>query len=150
MPHITYKNTYSDKPTHIVTKAVVHCNGKHMQVNALWDTGASHTHITEDVINAFELTSHGEINTLSHTGESISQKYKIDVELSNLIIVNDIIALSTPNIIYKGDEVGLLVGMDIIRLGNFCIDNTGENTIFTFTLLSDEIDNDILIETNLF
>lgn len=74
MNYITYENTYSGKVKHIITEAIICYNGKHMNTIALWDTGASRTHITEDIVDAFEIQALGEVNTRSHYGDTTSQK----------------------------------------------------------------------------
>ena len=149
MNYITYKNVYSETHDHIITKAIICFEDKHMETVALWDTGAAHSHISEDVISAFNLKSCGEMSMSSHTGQSFSKEYVIDIELPSMAMIKNITVLSTANARYRGYDIGLIIGMDIIQLGDFRIDNTGETPVFTFRHSCDG-NEDVLIETELF
>ena len=121
-----------------------------MHTVALWDTGASRTHISNDVVNLFELESIGTVNANSHHGVVKTKYYRVSITLPTGGIINDIIVNSTHNFKVNDNDIGVLIGMDIIQCGNFHIDSLGEKTIFTFTHPLDNIDEDTLIETELF
>lgn len=148
---ITYKNTYSSIVTHIITEVTVHYNGKHMTTLALWDTGASRTHISQTLIDTMDISSlSGEIKTLSHGGTVISKKYKVDITLPTKGMIKDITVFDTTDIQIAGEDINVLIGMDIISCGDFHIDSTGDKPIFTFRHPSLDVSEDLFIETELF
>lgn len=150
MNYITYKNTYSKNITHIITKAHIVCNGKTMETIALWDTGAANTHITQNIIDTFELKSSKVVDTISHGGNVPCKKYIVGIILPTNGKIEDITVLSTTNMEYMGYDIGLVIGMDIINCGDFYIEHVNNKTIFAFRHPSEDIDNEIFIETNLF
>lgn len=150
MNYITYKNTYSKSATHIVTNVCVECDGKTIETIALWDTGAARTHITETIIKKWELPSIGTVSTISHGGNVLCEKYKVTIILPTNGKIKDITVLSTTNAKYMGEEIGIIIGMDIIQCGDFHIDHEDGKTTFTFHHPVEDIDDEILIETNLF
>lgn len=149
MHYITYQNTYKNGTKYILTEATIYYNGKNMRTVALWDTGATQTHITEDVINAFDCEIIGEDESYCHTGIASFTKHKIDIGLPSGCIIKDVYVASTANIPYKKYDIGLLIGMDIIRLGNFHFDCINNKMLFSFTHQYDG-DEDKLIKTKLF
>lgn len=150
MNYITYKNTYSKNITHIVTKSRIMYNEKNMETIALWDTGATHTHITKNIIDVLELKSSKSVSTISHGGNVLCEKYKVTIILPTNGKIKDITVLSTTNAEYMGEEIGIIIGMDIIQCGDFHIDHEDNKTVFTFRHHVEDIDDEILIETNLF
>lgn len=150
MNYITYKNTYSENVDHIITDIYVVCDDKTIKTIALWDTGAARTHITENIVKKLKLRSIGSVNTLSHGGNVSSEKYVITLILPTNGQVEDITVLSTTNAKYKGYDIGVIIGMDIIQCGDFHIDHINNKTVFTFRHLSGDADDEVLIETNLF
>lgn len=149
MHHITYRNTYTKGTRYILTEAIIHYNNKNMRTVALWDTGAYRSHITEDVINAFDCEVIGDDTSYCHSGLYTATKHKIDIEFPIGYTIKNVTVASTANITYKDYDIGLLIGMDIIRLGDFHFECSGENMVFTFRLPYDG-NEDKLIETELF
>ena len=150
MGYITYKNTYHSSINHIITNVTVVHNGINYNTIALWDTGAQHTHISQHVIEALNLVSFGETNTIAHSGAVSAKKYKISIILPTNGLVNDITVLSATNLKMYDIDIGVIIGMDIIKCGDFHIDNIEDRIIFTFRHWSNNIDEDEIIETELF
>lgn len=102
-----------------------------LQFNALWDTGATVSAISTNVVEALRLTSFSMGKVYHAQGESDTNKYKINMLLPNRI------ALSTMTVLegkLKGCDV--LIGMDIISLGDFAITNRDGKTLFSFQIPS--------------
>lgn len=102
---------------------------KGVQVNALWDTGATNTVITKNVIDQLGLKPVGKTKTYHANGESI-----VDVYYINLMLPNK---LGRPFLkvtvgVLTGFDV--LIGMDIIGDGEFSITHKDNKSIFTFSL----------------
>ena len=72
------------------------------------------------------------------SGEIMLPIYVIDILLRNNVLVKDVLVM--------GSEIGsqgidLLIGMDIIGMGDFAVTNFNGNTVFSFRIPSiEEID----------
>ncbi|MCQ2203518.1 MAG: retroviral-like aspartic protease family protein [Bacteroidales bacterium] len=92
--------------------------------NALWDTGAQVTVISEKVVKSLGLKPYGKGIVLGIGGESSVDTYHIHVLLPNGFLAYDVEA-------YCSDiDNDILIGMDIINLTDFIITNTDGNTNF--------------------
>ena len=95
---------------------------------ALWDTGATGSGISVKVVNELGLSIIGK-SIVSHVqGEAISSRYLVNIILPNNIGASEVGV--TEAILDK--DIDVLIGMDIITLGDFTISNNGGRTHFTF------------------
>lgn len=115
----------------IETPAVVIANGKKVNVIAVWDTGSTHTAITPCVANELGAPLHGGVN--AHTmGGYVNHKFcTVSLELGGYIRVTGDI-LCSPSSLSSDGRIGLIIGMDIISLGDFSIKSRSGKTIMTF------------------
>ena len=103
--------------------------------NAIWDTGASRTCISYEVVKSLNLTPIGKQDILTPSGLFTSNTYLVDIILLNNVTV--------PNVLVQDAEIGaqgisILIGMDIIGLGDFSVSNYNGKTVFTFRTPSQE------------
>lgn len=96
---------------------------------ALWDTGATNSCISKEIAQQLGLVSTGFRNVQTPSGEGLCSTYLVDVVLPNHVTIQDVVVCST--------EIGsqgfdMLVGMDIILLGDFVITNKDKQTVFSF------------------
>lgn len=102
------------------------------QVTALWDTGATNTVITPQVVQEFKLTPTGITEV-----RGVNSVKKVNTYIINLMLPNNVII---PNLNVSesdlGGDIDVLIGMDIIQLGDFNISNAGNKTTFTYCLPS--------------
>ena len=106
---------------------------------AIWDTGATHSAITQKVVDQCELKPTGRV-LMNHAGNE-ERAEETDQYVVNLALPNKVIVEAVE--VSRGGFVGgdVLIGMDIITLGDFAITNTKERTKFTFQVPSQtEID----------
>ena len=107
-------------------------------VYAIWDTGASQTVITHRLMSQLNLIP---IDTKVVHG--INSKQTVDVVAITIKLPN---GLLIPDIrVFVCDippPIDMLIGMDIIQLGDFYISNTGNCTLFSFVIppLPEQID----------
>ena len=87
--------------------------------NAIWDTGASGTVITQKIVDALGLKPTGMVRTLHAQGESMAEVFLISLRFPNSVGFNSIRV--TKGIL--GDDLHALIGMDIIASGDFSITN---------------------------
>lgn len=105
---------------------------KHKTFQAIWDTGATHSVITQAVVDACGLKATG--MKLVH---GVLSTDDAETFLVNLLLPN---AVQFVNIeVTLGKLVGgaeMLLGMDIITHGDFSITNVGGETVFSFRVPS--------------
>lgn len=104
---------------------------KFFKLSGIWDTGATNSVITKSAAQKCGLIPVGMENLSGVTGSLLVPAYFITVELPNDIEMN-------LRVIEGEDCIGcdILVGMDIISKGDFCVTNKDDNTIFTFRVPS--------------
>lgn len=95
----------------------------------LWDTGASSTCISERLANELGLVQVGIARTLTANGISDTKTYLVNILFPNQIQI-PMVMVSEANL--QGFDV--LIGMDVITLGEFSIKNVGGNTEFSFNI----------------
>ncbi|HBP90867.1 MAG TPA: hypothetical protein DD706_24635 [Nitrospiraceae bacterium] len=98
---------------------------------AIWDTGATNTVITKKVASDLGLKPSGIAEVTGVHGRCQVHTYLINVYLPNGV------AFSAVKV-SEGEFVGgdVLIGMDIIRSGDFAITNFDKKTVFTFRVPS--------------
>ena len=101
---------------------------------AIWDTGATNSVITQKVVQECGLNpiSIAKVNTAG--GETLSNVYLTSIRLPNKVLIPQIRV--TEGTIVGDAEV--LIGMDIINMGDFAVTNKEGKTNFTFRMPSVE------------
>jgi len=101
---------------------------------AIWDTGASHSVITQPVIAGLGLSPTGMSQVRNAHGETTTEVFFVAIGLPNHVCV--------PGVrVTKGDlgaGAEMLIGMDIIGLGDFAVTNHQNQTVMTFRMPSSE------------
>lgn len=95
--------------------------------SALWDTGATHSVISENVVNTLRLKQEGFIPIVHVNGEDIAPVYHIFLGLPN--------GIGFPMLNIAGTQLtgfDILIGMDIINRGDFAVSNRNRKTMFSF------------------
>lgn len=97
----------------------------------LWDTGASKSAVSLKVVKELGLLSVGEETISTSNGVNTFNNYLIDVTLPNNIKITNVFVTGS-----DFEDVDMLIGMDIISLGDFSITNVNNATTFTFRIPS--------------
>lgn len=93
----------------------------------VWDTGATMTVISQHIVDQLELKDViDEVDTHSADGPGKAEAYYVDVGLPNAVGFE---SLKVIKMKIAGD---LLIGMDIIGAGDFCLTNVDGETVLTF------------------
>lgn len=106
---------------------------KEVQVDAIWDTGATNTSISQEVAKKLNLQPIGKAPVVSAGTKYISNIYKVDILLPQKVTVVDLRVTEALSI----NESEILIGMDIIALGDFSITNAGGKTCCSFRMPPD-------------
>ena len=98
---------------------------------ATWDTGATNTMVSQNVVDKCELISTGVVKVGTAGGIVEANTYVIDLVLpDNMIIPNLNVTCG------KLNDTDVLIGMDIIQRGDFAVSNFNSETKFTFRIPS--------------
>ncbi len=112
---------------------------------AIWDTGATHSAITKKVVNDLNLQPTG-VREIRHAGgKEIKNTYLVNISLPDEVMVGQVrvteVQLIPDDNVSDDKQPQLLIGMDIIGLGDFAVTNTNGKTTFSFRIPSvQEID----------
>ena len=112
---------------------------------AIWDTGATNSAITKKVADNLGLKPTGVTEVRHAKGVSSTNTYLVNIFLPNTVMVGQV-RVTEVDLISDGnvaDEMKpqLLIGMDIIGLGDFAVTNYGGKTTLSFHMPSvEEID----------
>ncbi len=105
-------------------------NPKVEKFTAIWDTGATKSVITHDVVERLGLIASGKTNLHGVAGSiENADAYLVTFILPNKLEVNGVRVVKVPQIAGKAD---ILIGMDIITLGDFSVTNVSGKTVFSF------------------
>ncbi|MCL2261071.1 MAG: retroviral-like aspartic protease family protein [Fibromonadales bacterium] len=102
-----------------------------MQFNALWDTGAEGSVISERVVQMLGLEPTGKARVHHANGESIVNTYSVYILLPNKVVFY--IPMATEGVLTVTD---VLIGMDIISRGDFTITAPENKTKLSFQIPS--------------
>lgn len=112
---------------------------------AIWDTGATHSAITKNVVDDLKLQPTGVRETRHAGGKSSNNTYLVNIALPNKVMVPHVrvteVQLIPDDNVSDDKQPQLLIGMDIIGLGDFAVTNANNKTTFSFRIPSvEEID----------
>ena len=146
--HHAFTITYSHIMRELMTPAMVSnyfVPSNSIKVkNALWDTGATGTGINVSLAHKLDLEPTGRNTVRGAHGTKVVDIYTIDLQLDNAVFKKIPVAG-----LELGDKTDIIVGMDIIMLGDFAISNAHGKTTFTYAIppFNDKIDFVDKVET---
>lgn len=104
------------------------------EYEAIWDTGASGTVITEKVVRECGLKTTGVADVHTAKGKMKSDTFLVDVWLPNRVTISNVLVTLGE----LADNKDVLIGMNIINAGDFGVSNYQGKTVFTFRIPSVE------------
>lgn len=114
---------------------------KSMTAIALWDTGATGTCISYEVVKHLGLKPTGKKNIQTPSGKKEVFTYLVSVTLPNDVVIPDVEVCDST----IGDQgIGMLIGMDIITRGDFAVSNYEGKTVYSFRVPSITITDYVL------
>lgn len=101
---------------------------------AVWDTGAMGSAIVRPLAQQLHLDEIGQKQVHGVTGCEICTRYLVSLHLPNQVVIPEL------EISDCGGDIGcdILIGMDVISLGDFAVSNFNGHTTFTFRMPSVE------------
>jgi predicted aspartyl protease len=134
--HRAFKVEYPGIVREIFTKIHIHLasslGGTHSDFKdfmAIWDTGASGTVITSRVVQALGLVPFSKTKVFGVNSEEICNVYLVDIGLPNRVVIENANVMECK---INSPNVDVLIGMDIIQLGDFSISNPNGKTVFSY------------------
>jgi hypothetical protein len=113
-------------------------------IRALWDTGAESSCISQGLATFLILKTVDLFSIQGLTGATESPVYKIDVLLPSGVVIGD---LRVTEFLDNG-FFEIVLGMDIITLGDFAVSNKDEKTIVSFRIPPSDTPIDFLNQIN--
>jgi predicted aspartyl protease len=105
-----------------------------VKVRAKWDTGANHTVISISLMKKLNLVPIDSEVVSGVGGSQVIDVVRLAIKLPNdLLISSKHIGVCNIN---SAHNIDILIGMDIIQLGDFHISNTAGKTRFSFVIPS--------------
>ena len=131
--HFAFKSEYPNLSLRLITEAEIYgvsLSKKIIKVRALWDTGAMLSAITPQTAQSLNLVPFNRVKVNGINNISMADMVKVSIKLPNLFEVKNT-NVTVCNLVR---DVDLLIGMDIIQLGDFSISNGQGRTLFTFAI----------------
>ncbi len=119
----------------IITGAVIEANGTSMPVNIQWDTGATGTCISKEIVSKLGLVPVGKVRAHTPSGIGVMNQYIVNLILHNEVMFENWLVMDSE---IGNQGIGVLIGMDIISKGDFALSNYEGRTQFTFRIPSQE------------
>jgi gag-polyprotein putative aspartyl protease len=104
---------------------------QYKKFKAIWDTGATASVVTQSVVTACGLKPTGMTQVHGVHGVKDAETFLINIGLPNGVAFANVE-------VTLGELAGadMLVGMDIITMGDFSVTNVGQRTVFSFRVPS--------------
>lgn len=127
--------TYNNIVDRLISSATIIYNGVEYRTDlAQWDTGSAVTSVSKNIVKMLNLKSIGCIKMNSPNGSGYVNEYELDIRLHNEAICAHGLKVVDSEIADQG--IDLLIGMDIIKYGDFSVSNVDGNTVFSFRVPS--------------
>lgn len=104
-----------------------------VKFSGVWDTGATGSVITKKVVDALKLKPTGQKEVHTASGTEVKNTYLVNIALPMNVMVQGV-TVTEGNLI----SIDVLIGMDIITLGDFAITNLDGRTVMSFQMPSSE------------
>jgi prophage DNA circulation protein len=124
--------THKGLANKIVSQAVITSvdSGKSVKVAAIWDTGATTSLVNDKIVKSLQLKEIGIAQVKHVAGATAFPIHLAAIEIEGGMKITEHRLVSFPSI----HAFDMIIGMDIIVLGKFCIENEHGNTVFSFKL----------------
>lgn len=130
-----FTEKYSTKQEKLLSSAIIVANNDYLPVITQWDTGATGTCISKEVVKKLSLIPIGKSQIKTPSGLGVVNRYIIDLILNNEVIRKNLLVMDSE---IGNQGIDVLIGMDIITDGDFAISNFDNKTQFTFRIPSQE------------
>ena len=132
-------SAFTEQSDHIedrlLNKVIVSANGQKDQAVAQWDTGATNTCISEEIVKKYNLKPISVVQSKTPSGILKTSAYLLEIKLNDEV--------RFPRWVVIGSKIGaqgidVLIGMEIISKGDFAVSNYKNRTRFSFRIPSQQ------------
>jgi hypothetical protein len=102
---------------------------------AIWDTGATNSIITKKIVEMLELEPSGIVTIIGVNGKMKRKSFFINFYLPNHVMLPGVKVTECDDL---SGNFNILIGMDVIGIGDFAVSNYKNKTSFTFRVPSIE------------
>ena len=131
--HYAFDTEYGGVPNELKTEATIFpspsCDSKGIKTSMLWDTGATHSCLSPKIVKELGLKT---IDTIIVHGVNSSKI--ADVVIASIGLANGLFLADRRFSVSEIPGTDILIGMDIIMMGDFAISNGGGKTQFSFVI----------------
>lgn len=131
--HHVFNVGYNGVARELYTEAVIQdpLTQKHLRLKrVIWDTGATSSAINTTIAQDLGLKPTGQVQIHTANGTAIANTYVINFQLPNKVGIEGL-NVSEGNL---GPNTEMLVGMDVIAIGDFTVQNYAGQTHFSFCI----------------
>lgn len=107
---------------------LIHNRAKYIKVRALWDTGATSTHISQRVVDYFTLPVYDTKEYTSASDKYTTTRHIINVNVAGIAVFNDIVVSKLKPSVNDDD---MIIGMDLICKFDSAITMLNGDTLFS-------------------
>jgi len=101
--------------------------------NVAWDTGATDTYISKEIVDKLHLQPKNPARYGSAAGDVDTTTYLVHLQLPDGSVIPNLEVIMIPDMDYD-----VLIGMDIISSCDFCFTNKDGQSVFSFRIPSSE------------
>ena len=99
------------------------------QCNAIWDTGATRSVITKQFAKEIGLVATGKEKVINTSGEELRNTYMVNVYLPSGVNISYLKVTECDSVLSNSD---MLIGMDVIGIGDFAVTHKGGKTVMSY------------------
>lgn len=131
-----FTEKYDRKVNRLINNALIDMgDNKPLSVTAQWDTGATGTCVSHNVVEKLGLKPYGMQQVQTPSGRTTLNRYKINLVINEEVVINNLSVLDSE---IGNQGIDVLIGMDVIGYGDFAISNFENTTQFSFRIPSQE------------
>ena len=113
----------------LINEATILYGDESLKARALWDTGATGTCISTEVANKLSMVPTGKQTISTPSGCKEVNTYLVSVVLPNNVKFQDVVVCDSD---IGSQGIDMLIGMDIILVGDFAVSGYGNQTVFSY------------------
>lgn len=131
----TFNKTYSAVVDALQTDCDIYSLDGHLfhTDNAMWDTGATTTIISSRIVRQLQLKPYQQGGISGIGGASNTNTYLVHVLIPTGDVVTNCEVMES-----DFEDYDVIIGMDIISLGDFCFTNPDDQSAFSFRIPAKE------------
>lgn len=130
-----FTEKFTEVKNKLINHAVIEFENNYMPVKAQWDTGATNTCISKELVSKLSLIPNGMVDVTTPSGRGTMNKYLVNLVLNNEVKICNLSVMDSE---IGNQGIDVLIGMDVISMGDFAVSNYDNTTHFSFRLPSQE------------